>query len=54
MLFGSSPSSAGEAFDLPISWYDLVRESFAELGVEQDAIDNVFMHNAKRVYGRST
>lgn len=54
MLFGSSPSPAGEAFDLPVSWYDLVRESFAELGVEQDAIDNVFMHNAKRVYGRST
>ncbi|KAG1716640.1 hypothetical protein ID866_518 [Astraeus odoratus] len=52
MIFGTSSSPAGEAFDLPVSWYDLVRESFAELGVEQDAIDNVFMNNAKRVYGR--
>lgn len=54
MIFGSSPSPAGEPFNLPVSWYDLVRESFAELGVEQDAIDNVFMNNAKRVYGRSS
>lgn len=54
MIFGSSPSLGGETFDLPVTWYDLVRESFAELGVEQDAIDNVFMDNAKRVYGRLT
>ncbi|KIK28015.1 hypothetical protein PISMIDRAFT_7955 [Pisolithus microcarpus 441] len=54
MIFGSSPSLAGEPFNLPVSWYDLVRESFAELGVEQDAIDNVFMNNAKRVYGGSS
>jgi len=54
MIFGSSPSPAVEASALPVSWYDLVRESFAELGVEQDALDNVFMNNAKRVYGRSS
>ena len=44
-LTGSSPlSNAGD-------WYELARESFAELGVEQDAIDAVFAQNAKVVYG---
>ena len=43
-LTGSSPlSNAGD-------WYELARESFAELGVEQDAIDAVFAQNARLVY----
>ena len=56
VLFGSSPaaplsgsSPASSAGD----WYELARESFAELGVEQDAIDAVFALNAKLVYGAS-
>ncbi|KAH7888602.1 hypothetical protein F5I97DRAFT_1935098 [Phlebopus sp. FC_14] len=54
IIFGSSSSSSsGEASKLPAVWYELVRESFAELGVDQDAIDNIFMNNAKRVYGQS-
>ncbi|TFK84119.1 hypothetical protein K466DRAFT_589170 [Polyporus arcularius HHB13444] len=54
VLFGSSPaalltgtSPASSAGD----WYELARESFAELGVEQEAIDAVFAQNAKAVYG---
>ncbi|KAI0779901.1 hypothetical protein C8Q74DRAFT_1261831 [Fomes fomentarius] len=47
-LTGASPaSSAGD-------WYEIARESFAELGVEQDALDAVFSHNAKHVYGGSS
>ena len=46
-LTGNSPASnAGD-------WYEIARESFAELGVEQDAIDAVFAENAKLVYGAS-
>jgi hypothetical protein len=52
IMFGSSPSGsfqstvggAGE-------WYKLARESFAELAVEQEDIDEVFYGTAKRVYG---
>ena len=54
ILFGSSPaaplsgaSPASRAGD----WYELARESFAELGIEQDVIDAVFALNAKQVYG---
>ncbi len=47
-LTGASPaSSAGD-------WYEIARESFAELGVEQDALDAVFSQNAKHVYGGSS
>ena len=54
ILFGSSPaaplsgsSPASNAGD----WFELARESFAELGIEQDAIDAVFAQNARLVYG---
>ena len=53
ILFGSSPaaplsgsSPASNAGD----WFELARESFAELGIEQDAIDAVFAQNARLVY----
>ncbi|TBU24994.1 hypothetical protein BD311DRAFT_701169 [Dichomitus squalens] len=53
ILFGSSPaallsgsSPATNAGD----WFELARESFAELGIEQDAIDAVFGQNARLVY----
>jgi hypothetical protein len=32
-------------------WYELARESFAELGIEQEGIDAIFYENAKQVYG---
>ncbi|EIW62593.1 uncharacterized protein TRAVEDRAFT_26273 [Trametes versicolor FP-101664 SS1] len=57
IFFGSSPSAPLTA-TTPASragdWFELARESFAELGVEQDAIDAVFAENAKQVYGGSS
>ncbi|KAI0824044.1 hypothetical protein BC628DRAFT_1381339 [Trametes gibbosa] len=54
ILFGSSPAAPLTA-TTPASnagdWFELARESFAELGVEQDAIDAVFAQNARLVYG---
>jgi predicted TIM-barrel fold metal-dependent hydrolase len=31
-------------------WYEIAREAFAELGVNQESIDAVFGGNAQRVY----
>ena len=43
-LSGSSPASnAGD-------WFELARESFAELGLEQEDIDAVFAQNARNAY----
>ncbi|KAI0644395.1 hypothetical protein C8Q79DRAFT_1011451 [Trametes meyenii] len=57
ILFGSSPAAPLTSVS-PVSragdWFELARESFAELGVEQDAIDAVFSENAKQVYGESS
>ncbi|KAG2146476.1 uncharacterized protein EDB93DRAFT_1086261 [Suillus bovinus] len=51
IIFGTSPSFAAPSLLNPADWYALVRESFAELAVEQDAIDAIFSLNAKRIYG---
>ncbi|EGO00008.1 hypothetical protein SERLA73DRAFT_52686 [Serpula lacrymans var. lacrymans S7.3] len=53
IIFGSSPSPISQSTSNVSDWYELVREAFAELGVEQEAIDSVFSVNAKRVYGSS-
>ena len=53
IIFGSSHSSASSASSNASDWYEIARESFAELGVEQEAIDAVFFLNAKKVYGAS-
>lgn len=53
IIFGTSPSFAVPSLPNPADWYALVRESFAELAVEQDAIDAIFSLNARRVYGPS-
>jgi len=50
IIFGSSPSSASQVSSNAADWYELARESFAELGVEQDAVDAVFKSNAQLVY----
>ncbi|KZT65937.1 hypothetical protein DAEQUDRAFT_730852 [Daedalea quercina L-15889] len=50
IVFGSSPSAAIQASSNVSDWYELARESFAELGIEQDAIDAVFAGNAKRLF----
>ncbi|KAJ6587025.1 hypothetical protein DFH09DRAFT_242963 [Mycena vulgaris] len=51
IIFGSSPSPASQSASLAGDWYEIARESLAELGVEQEFIDAVFCENAKKVYG---
>ncbi|OCH88275.1 hypothetical protein OBBRIDRAFT_96672 [Obba rivulosa] len=50
VIFGSSPSPSSRASSRAGDWYELARESFAELGVEQEGIDAVFCTNAQTVY----
>lgn len=50
ILFGTSPSLSSSAPSNAGDWYELARESFAELGLEQEDIDAVFSNNAKHVY----
>ncbi|KAJ7446161.1 hypothetical protein B0H11DRAFT_2085314 [Mycena galericulata] len=51
IIFGSSPSPASQSISHAGDWYEIARESLAELGVEQEFIDAVFCGNAKKVYG---
>lgn len=51
IIFGSSPSPVVTMSSKPGDWYEIARESLAELGVEQADIDAVFGNNAKTVYG---
>ncbi|KAF8444735.1 hypothetical protein L210DRAFT_848389 [Boletus edulis BED1] len=51
IIFGSSPAFADGSPALAEKWYKLVLESFRELAVSQDEIDNIFVENAQRVYG---
>ncbi|PPQ63492.1 hypothetical protein CVT24_005149 [Panaeolus cyanescens] len=50
IIFGSSPSSSSRARSNPGDWYEIARESLAELGIEQGFVDAVFFKNAERVY----
>lgn len=54
ILFGSAPSPSSHAISNAGDWYEIARESFAELGVEQPDVDNVFGGNAQRVYSASS
>lgn len=51
IIFGSSPASAGGSPVLAENWCKLVLDSFRELAVSQDEMDNIFIDNAERVYG---
>lgn len=53
ILYGSSPSPFSHTKSNASDWYELARESFAELGTEQEGVDAVFFANAERVYGSS-
>ncbi|KAF8967847.1 hypothetical protein BDZ97DRAFT_1801529 [Flammula alnicola] len=54
IIFGSSPSSSSKGPSNVGDWYEIARESLAELGimVEQDFVDAVFYGNAEKVYGK--
>ncbi|KAH9176611.1 hypothetical protein EDB89DRAFT_2112590 [Lactarius sanguifluus] len=51
--FGSAPSPISHSPSNASDWYEIARESFAELGVDQESVDAVFCGNAKRVYATS-
>ncbi|KAI9442379.1 hypothetical protein H4582DRAFT_1809587 [Lactarius indigo] len=53
IIFGSAPSPISHAPSNASDWYEIARESFAELGVDQESVDAVFCGNAKRVYATS-
>ncbi|KAF9066170.1 hypothetical protein BDP27DRAFT_1331067 [Rhodocollybia butyracea] len=50
IIFGSSPSASCKVPSTPGDWYEIARESFTELAVEQEAVDDVFGNTAKKVY----
>ncbi len=50
IIFGSSAAGSRKGLCGAGEWYEIARESLAELAVEQDAIDAVFCNTAKRVY----
>ena len=54
IIFGSAPSPTSRAASTSSAgdWYEIARESFAELGVDQETVDGIFGNNAKRVYGK--
>jgi hypothetical protein len=52
IIFGSSPSSSSRGRAHAGNWYDIARESLAELGIEQASVDAVFFGNAQKVYGK--
>jgi len=54
IIFGSAPSSSSHAHSSAGDWYEIAREAFAELGVEQNSVDAVFGGNAERIFSTST
>jgi len=54
ILFGSAPSPTSHASSNAGDWYEIAREAFAELGVDQDSVDAVFGGNAERIYVASS
>ena len=51
IIFGTTPPTSSGLTPKPEEWYEIARESIAELGIEQEDIDAVFGENAKAVYG---
>ena len=54
IVYGSAPSPISHVSSNAGDWYEIAREAFAELGVEQESIDAVFGGNAQRIYGASS
>ena len=52
VIFGSAPSPVSRAESNAGDWYEIAREAFAELGVDQESVDavQVFGGNAQRIY----
>jgi len=52
IIFGTSPSPESHTKSVVGDWYELVKESLAELGIEQEGVDAIFGGNAQKVYGK--
>ena len=50
IVYGSAPSPVSHARSNAGDWYEIAREAFAELGVDQESVDAVFGGNAQRIY----
>jgi len=50
IIYGSSPSPVSRAQSNAGDWYEIAREAFAELGVDQESVDAVFGGNAQHIY----
>lgn len=50
IVFGSAPSPVSRAQSNAGDWYEISREAFAELGIDQENVDAVFGGNAQRIY----
>jgi predicted TIM-barrel fold metal-dependent hydrolase len=50
IIYGSAPSPVSRAQSSAGDWYEIAREAFAELGVDQESVDAVFGANAQRIY----
>ncbi|KAF5317210.1 hypothetical protein D9611_003982 [Ephemerocybe angulata] len=53
IIFGSSPSIASKSKSNAGDWYEIARESLAELVSDQEFVDAVFHGNALKVYGKA-
>ncbi|KAF8893959.1 hypothetical protein BD779DRAFT_1435577 [Infundibulicybe gibba] len=51
IIYGSASSAGSQNSSKSRDWYEVAKESVAELGVEQEAINAIFYENAKKVYG---
>jgi predicted TIM-barrel fold metal-dependent hydrolase len=54
IVYGSAPSLISHARSNAGDWYEIAREAFAELGVDQESVDAVFGGNAQRIYVASS
>jgi predicted TIM-barrel fold metal-dependent hydrolase len=50
IVFGSSPSPFSRGPSNPGDWYELARESLAELVTDQEFVDGIFYANAQKIY----
>ncbi|KAG2015620.1 hypothetical protein CC2G_008876 [Coprinopsis cinerea AmutBmut pab1-1] len=52
IMFGSSPSTSSRGPSNAGDWYEISKESLAELVADQEFLDAVFYTNAQKVYGQ--
>lgn len=53
IIFASSGPSGVTQPSSPDNWYEIARETVAELGIDQESVDAIFGGNAKTLYGNT-